>query len=244
MRLRKVVLFCAFSVAVFAISFNLTGRLKGSTQSCPVFTAESRIENFDAAGRLIRSFVSIFGQRADCSTVLAMPIWAPIGVTKNVRMITFPNELWRATLQESTESRQTTALSPQGAAFLLASNSGCQDARTGTRSVFGYQTYKVVRRSSEGRFIDEEWRAPDLSCFALERESSRSYNGVVIERQRAHVISLQLTVDPELFRIPSEYLERSPSEAAAEFERRYGMPAGRADALQRLDDIYKKSKKP
>lgn len=73
----------------------------------------------------------------------------------------------------------------------------------------------------------DRWEAPDLNCFPLRSvDFATRQAGVKAPHNEAEVINVTFgEPDPALFSIPEKFVERSPSERHAEFERKFGMRA-------------------
>jgi len=84
-------------------------------------------------------------------------------------------------------------------------------------TVLGYQAVKVQEQLAGGMVLDL-LMAPALDCFALE-EHWNFAPGAKGTRQALYVVEGEPA--PALFGIPATYVERLPSEVAAEFARRY-----------------------
>ena len=72
------------------------------------------------------------------------------------------------------------------------------------------------------KVVRSYWLAPQLRCFALNSETLLYANGKLTQRTVKTITSLKLGEPPSwLFKRPAGYVERAPSEARHEAERRY-----------------------
>ena len=114
-----------------------------------------------------------------------------------------------------------------------------------TDDVLGYK----VRRVTSEDYLQEgashaldALQAPDLDCFAL-RE--RSVNGPRGSRSPYTEVSATAILvgepDPVAFEVPRNYVERTPSQVAAEYNKKFGIipPQRQSEVVSRLDATYK-----
>jgi hypothetical protein len=91
----------------------------------------------------------------------------------------------------------------------------------------------------------ERWAAPELGCAELKRTLTRVYpDGRSEELSRKVAVRvLPGEPDPELFRVPRSYVERSPSEAMRELRRRVkDLPPVRPETEKLFDEAYEASR--
>jgi hypothetical protein len=87
----------------------------------------------------------------------------------------------------------------------------------------------------------DRWEAPTLNCFALRQIDAAT---VIPPQKGPHNVEEATSVvlgepDATLFFVPQNFLERSPSERHAEFERLYGVAAPTPPAA---DEFYNASR--
>ncbi len=157
----------------------------------------------------------------------------------------------RISVDPITESRTTYHYSDKW--FLrFATPPPCSEGPDAEHStVLGRQVFKITQNmdpsksstTDEDSTVVEQWVAPELDCFPLRSTISQVIDGVLIPQQVREVISLiPGEPDPSLFQIPANYVERSPMEVSAEFERRTGKQAvGSSRTANALEDAYNNS---
>jgi hypothetical protein len=112
------------------------------------------------------------------------------------------------------------------------------------RRIMGYDTeFETHGDATDARV--EEWRAPALNCIALVTRVSRTNEGQEVVLQNRTVTSVTEEAPPDSwFNVPSDYIERSPGEVAAEYYMRYpsAAPAREAskDSVKAADEAYRK----
>ncbi len=87
----------------------------------------------------------------------------------------------------------------------------------------------------------DRWRAPALNCAPLRTEVSFFKDGRLVQRRVATYLAIREgEPDSSLFKIPEDYIERTPSDAVAEAARRFpnDVRFGRQCAMPQLDDVY------
>jgi len=124
------------------------------------------------------------------------------------------------------ESVSTYPMSPQQAAHESRMvQSTCSGESAGT--VLGFDVLlKEATVNEPGQRVDRivttSWLAPKLHCFPLRSESVFYAKGLVTQRTIKTVLSVRVGEPPGwVFERPSNYVERAPSEARREAERRY-----------------------
>ena len=133
----------------------------------------------------------------------------------------------RAEFEPLTESKTTTPLSARYVQYLLTKPKSCGEGSNFERNkIFGQDVIKVQNEynlpSGEVDRV-ERWLAPSLNCFSLRERLSRGpKNGPFVLKMTRDITELRLG-EPEgaLFLAPPDFKERSASEVAAEFKRRY-----------------------
>lgn len=123
--------------------------------------------------------------------------------------------------------------------------------------VLGYAVVKareVISSSASNQLGPEfdriqfdRWRAPGLNCLALRTEVTLSKDNKVLQRRVETYIEIR-EGDPDsaLFRIPDDYVERTPTDAVNEAARRFPNDprfGGRQCNMTQLDDVYANTRK-
>jgi hypothetical protein len=133
----------------------------------------------------------------------------------------------RIELEPLTESKTTSALSARYAQYLQTKPKACADGSSLERSqVQGQEAIRVQNDynlpSGEVDRV-ERWLAPALDCFPLREKISRGpKSGPFTLKMTRDVTALTLgDPDPSLFQVKPNFKERSASEVAAEFKRKY-----------------------
>ena len=121
-----------------------------------------------------------------------------------------------------TRSLVTLPLTPKRVEALSKSKGSCDNAQAVHRKILGYDAFLFERQFGTGR-KQISWLAPALGCIPLEQtlfEQDPDGNEVVMDSRHTARI---LIGEPKaaLFDIPSGYVERSPSQALAEYRKLY-----------------------
>lgn len=84
-----------------------------------------------------------------------------------------------------------------------------------------------------------KWAAPGLDCYVLSMSAVKYVNSNPGSKTSRETVSL-IPGEPQtsLFAIPANYVERSPSQVANEFERRFGRRPFSDSVLQRAEEMY------
>lgn len=171
----------------------------------------------------------------DSSKISTLRIVTDVATRKRVNLVPFAKR------------KTTYSLSPRDlSAAVMHPVAGCVGKPSGT--LLGFP---VVKSSEEiagsnllGPAFDkiktDSWYAPDLNCLALRSESS--YLKGVSVQQRTVVQYLEIRLgepEKEMFQVPEEYTEGSPSEVMAATQRLY--PHNKAFATAGCDNSAKDS---
>lgn len=117
------------------------------------------------------------------------------------------------------------------------------------QEILGYQTVHIIHRGPKvgGRckspLYVEQWRAPELGCEVL-REEIYKLDRATGEKQRLlsmkQAVAISKVSLPELFHVPADFVERSPSEVAREFARLEGRECRDCERItvSRVDERY------
>ncbi|MGD1082777.1 MAG: hypothetical protein ABR881_31060 [Candidatus Sulfotelmatobacter sp.] len=214
----------------------------GRSEIVKAFTATVKETKFrpDGGGRREETYTVAF--RGDGSSVVDHHHTLPNGQTVEVKMVEDMNSGRKVAVDYATESTSTYPLPSDYAATVARRASACTSVKdSGGSTILGYEVVLV----HEGRTfangaanVHERWEAPALNCFALRTiDSPPERSGVAkVPHNETEIVKVALgEPDPALFSIPKDFVERSPSERHAEFERRFGL---RAPTPPDADKVY------
>ncbi len=190
-----------------------------------------------------RTEVYLRAFRSDGSQVTIRRGESPHGEWKEVRRILDLTGGKRVSVDQFTESLTTIPLSAGGVSFYRSwPKSECSGRPELPQStLLGYEVRKVKKDLGSGTQL-ELLMAPALDCFELEEHwtfdpaGGPKYRGT---RQALYVIEGEPPA--ALFAIPATYVERAPSQVAAEFVRRFPehQPPFSNETAQRGDEGYR-----
>jgi hypothetical protein len=202
------------------------------------------------SGEFVRSEERISARGVDGSLIERRWVKSPAGEMVQQLSITDPAAGTRVVLDGLTHSKTTYKLSPQEKQANARFTTTCDGPVVGR--VIGYEVVQVERPlpgpPGEDRKL-RSWLAPVLNCVALKEVALMAPAGSPLQQVnvREVVEVTQAPPDPALFAIPAAYVERTPSEVAQEFGRRYPERKMSADegrpALPEADQAYHESAK-
>jgi len=254
--MRKLVFFCLLTVAVAVASFTLARHY--AFQSLPSkapFTAEVYSKAYDLNtenGRIVENFHT-FARRADGSTVQVNK--DPKDKKPLVRMVRLPREGRELMISDVVRKVSTIFKNKQG--ILQAMGHQAVDATCGPNQYdprvwnvgspnrhLGLEVVTMVADHSGVR--NEVWKAPALDCYELKtiHDWKNPQNGGLVSRSEMTAVSIVLgDPAPELFEVPGDYLEKSPSLISEEIARYLGheistLSDKARDALAEIDHMY------
>lgn len=132
--------------------------------------------------------------------------------------------------EELTESVTTYPLTHEGIAFMRPPSASCieeGDTELGEGSALGFAVIKIRKKLLGPLEMDtvlETWRAPALNCYSLydRFQLRRPHQSRIITTNIHEVKSVKLgEPSSKLFETQTTFVERSPSQVAEEFNRRY-----------------------
>jgi hypothetical protein len=165
------------------------------------------------------------------------------GETTHVKVVEDMQIGHRIAVDYATESTSTYPLPTNYATIMEKEASRCTVGivSKGESPIFlGYQVVLVhagtIYKNGASN-VRDRWEAPALNCFPLRRFDSRTGKpGEAAPHNEVQVTNIVLgEPDATLFSIPQNFVERSPSERHAEFQRRYGMSA---PTPPQVDEVY------
>jgi hypothetical protein len=235
MKTSRLILSAAIAIFVAAGSFWVSQKTVFANQSVAVVTT-TRYTSFKKTGAPGLTEDRTFARRSDGSTVNARHIKGP----GSMGMITQRDiiDLFLAkeiAVDQTTESITSEPLTPQFvSAYLKPPNCGS----AGPETLLGYGVVRDTKDyDNPGKFMRREsWRAPSLGCVPLKETvwiGPDAANLRVASTREALTVTLG-EPPAELFAIPSNYVELSPSQRSAEFSRRF--PAVKNPPLTEQDD--------
>jgi hypothetical protein len=197
-------------------------------------------KRFDPSGNVIyeEQLLRAVGSRGSVELVRRRD---PTGAWAEFKTIVDFQSRKRISVDPITESITTYAVTESELKYIASPEPGCTNLKT-TRSIKAGQevvSYRSVIAGGKQEW--DAWLAPGLSCIVLE-ENIRKNGIVVTSRETVFVVPGEPPAS--LYVIPSNYIERSPSQIFAEFSRRF--PGRKVSALQTnsiLDDVYR-SRRP
>lgn len=234
-------LLASCSLLLFVLSV-LGTRLAHSQESFPAFTAAVRHELIRPDGSRVISELFVHAQRADGSVADVRRKVAPDGRTVVSAEILDLSTRRRTILNGATHSKSTVAVSDEEVRTHRFLKTACGSSPAHAATVLGYRVFRNRFASPvPGPRGQERWEAKDLSCYPLRTLDVKSdIRGSETSRDVTEVLGVTEGAPSEnLFAIPPEYAERSPSEISSEYSRRFGKRIAAPDVLERLDKNYR-----
>jgi len=229
------VIFCAVLLAMWVDS-------PAPRRAVQPFIAEEVTKTFDKNGDIVGVDETAFAIRSDGARVFLRRAFNDQAV--GIRTVVDPTTRMRTTLDPTTKSKTTYALAASEAATLQSSSSddcGVKGAERDTILKFNVVLAKKTIDQGAGPISVEDWVAPALDCYALQSIAVRlRKDGSMLRNVKRVVDVAKGEPDERLFEIPSDYVERSPSEVFAErarFEKR-NCPECVSRTSRELDEAY------
>lgn len=247
--MRRVVCLTALGLAAAFVSFFTARKAVVMSQDShtAAFVATVNVKGLRADGTVAYTKYYQHGVRSDGSQVDLERKHAPDGHWSQGKILWNLAERRRVTVDGMTNSLTTYPLSEGEVSMLRASASSCAASPAAEHgNILGYEVVKVV----DDRPVDggheshhESWLAPSLGCYELSRKSTL---GPVSEPSASVVVEVVAVAEGEpplsWFSLPANFVERSPSQVFAEFDRRYPRGNGALpSAAQKLDQAYESS---
>lgn len=230
--MRNTMILGIIVVVCFGLAtFHMTRQVAASGPPIPKpFTASVHEVRFRADGVAAHEETYIVAFRADGSNVTDYHHILRNGETTEIRMIADVSSGHRVAVDYATQSTSTYPLESRYATLMAEQASACKAVGESGEPVLGYQVVLVHDGHTYAngmRNVHDRWEAPALNCFALRSvDFATRRPGTQAPHNEAEATNIILgEPDPTLFSIPQNFVERSPSERHAEFERRFGMSA-------------------
>lgn len=175
---------------------------------------------FDSNKSLARTDTESYAQRTDGSFAreLITKTRAPGDNTPGgMKVIQDVSLRTRVTVDLVGNSKTTYRLSPSDLK-VIQRRQMCDNTEGSPETILGQRAYHVVSdiQHGETEIHEDKWVAPDLGCFPLRRSYTKRYQGKLLGSTIRQVSSVIVgTPDPNLFDIPQNLKERSPSQAMA-----------------------------
>jgi hypothetical protein len=244
MSVRKIAVYTVVMVLTFCGGFIVTRRARSQDQPHKAFTA------FQVEKRYVGSSIEryredkIYAVRTDGSWMWMAHRPGPDGRLYDMGEIYDLSRRLITTVDGLTQSVQTDKLSDESVASYKVIDRTCQSA-TERALIVGRDVFKVPTPRDASQTDAVDWRAPDLDCFSLQAEHTKwGFSAKVLARTTTETVFVVVgDPSPSLFLIPSSYVERSPAQAAEEYQRRFGEAAFPKEVLQRAEQAYAKNHK-
>jgi len=250
----KLILFAALSAAVGVGSFILTQSVKVKAQRndrkpFTVIMVENQYNGDEK--QPVHTHYYLFAVRGDGTQVQTSWVQSPRGKWMQPKTIVDFSAKKLVSVVPFAESLSTLPLS-EGVTSWYPSQPRKEctaDPNLERSTLLDYEVRKVHKQflgPPESEISVDFFMAPALDCFALREEATIGPAAAPRTRMtRQPLFVLEGKPAPSLFEIPSDYVERSPSEVAAEFERRYPEQPMLSDhGRQVLDEVYHGARQP
>ncbi len=185
-------------------------------------------------------------RRSDGVKVESSTARGPDGKEYPMRVIENPLTGTRSVLNGLIEAKTTYQMSRSSILGLTQPPADCgSDPASERKSMLGYS---MVRHSvavpNLQKHHQEFWRAPELACEIMQYTMSvAGPTGAEMKLMEKNAISVDIgEPDPSAFEIP-DWPERSPSEVAATFEKKFNLPKAPTDTAG-LDHAYRPQPRP
>ena len=233
--LRRAVLVSVLTIITAAGSSLLVKNLLLSQRrGRTAFTATETKRMYDET-QLRWTWENVYAVRSDGSKSITRSMPDPNGQIKEQVEIQDVESGQRTIVDEMTGSLSTTVMGEKAVSDLRMRPGRCTDnPQAERRKVLGYEVVKfmanevtVPSETGSFRLITEVWSAPALNCFPLKRTELVDLNdGSPLHVTNTYEVTSIVLGKPDdsEFAIPTDYVERSPSEMLGEYSRRYPNP--------------------
>jgi hypothetical protein len=245
--LKNVFRYGAITIMVGLTAHFAARLLTSQTRKITPFTARKldRIYHADR-GELVRTFEKLYAVRSDGAHVDIVYSEGPDGQVREVKNVVDPDSRRTIGVDGHTQSISTTYFPPDMAAELKIPDAGCLSSAAAERkTILGYEVVKLERdlpapAGRQKKWV--KWAAPALNCYALEETFLDGPQGGPLRiSNHSEVVFVEPgEPHPDLFTVPANFTERSPSQVMQEYYRRYPSAprcAGCA-GYQKVDEAY------
>ena len=194
------------------------------------FTATVHRLQYRANGSLAHEEAYTVAYRSNGSKVSDFHRTLPNGQTVEIKEIVDVSGGRQVTVDYATQSVSTYAIQPGYLPVLKRRMSSCAGGVSGPETILGYPVVLVHAGHTYGNGasnVHDRWEAPSLNCFALRQiDAMTALPPNKAPHNEEEVTNIALgEPDSSLFSVPENFVERSPSQRHAEFERLYGAAA-------------------
>ena len=250
--MKRLALLVVATVVVGGIAFLVARRasVHAQTGARKAFTAIYIDSGYKPDWTLALRQAGIYAVRGDGSTVEAQSEELPNHEWVTVRSVVDLAARKRTSVSPETESISTYALSDAALAHYQRPDTSCSAQSSAPHAtILGYDTVQVHSEITHPPGIvlkSDRWLAPALDCYPLRvRSFFGSTGGPPSPNFREVVAVMEGEPSPALFAIPEGYTERSPSEANAEYMKRFpGKTQFPESTGRKLDEIYERTHQP
>lgn len=229
--MRKPVLLFASLVMLCLLELP-AAKPSASAADSPVkpFTATVHRFQYRANGSLAHEETYTVAYRSDGSKVSDFHRTLPNGEMVEMKEIADVSGGREITVDYATHSISTYAIQPGYLPVLKQRMSSCLGGVSAQQTILGYPVVLVHAGHTYGNGasnVHDRWEAPSLNCFALRQiDAMTALPPNKAPHNEEEVTNIALgEPDPSLFSVPENFVERSPSQRHAEFERLYGVAA-------------------
>jgi len=230
----------AIFIVISTVSFEFVRRVRSQVETHRAFAAIEIEKRFDATGIERYQEQRIYAVRSDGSSVWLANRLGPDGQAGTVGEIVDLANQRVISMDGFTGSTTTEQLTPSELGFRQRVNRTCQ-AGSQRSTILGQNVVKISQTPVPTNPSTErtEWAAPDFDCYVLSGTYVQYKNGQPgpkTTRQTTFLIPGEPAAS--LFEVPASYVERSPSQVAAEFARRFGHGIASQASVQQWDEKY------
>jgi hypothetical protein len=252
--MRRALYVTAIGLGVAFVSFLVARRVVLVSQEprATPFVASVEVTGFKLDGTVGYIKHYLHAVRADGSWADLERQQDPEGHWKESKILCDFAERRRVTVDGLSDSVTTYPLSEGSVASYKGMMSSCA-ARSASApgNILGYDVVKVVKDftlSAQQVSHEERWLAPALGCYGLSATSTLGPPLGPAAKVVVQVVAVAEGSPPSSwFSIPASFVERPPSQALAEFSRRFpgheGTPAATAEKLDRAYESYRANRR-
>jgi hypothetical protein len=240
--MRKILVSATIALACLAIAlfYRTRSAAAGSVIINP-FTAALHEVRFTSTGAADHEETYVVAYRSDGSSVTDYHRTLGTGQTVEIKVVQDPATRRKTAVDYASESTTTYSLPSNYLAELAKQSSACRTiSAPAEEPILGYSVVLVHDGHTYGNGasnVNDRWEAPELNCFALRSVDYATRQPGQKGPHNEVAVTNIVVGEPNLalFSIPEHFVERSPSERHAEFERRFGIPA---PLPSQADEVY------